>query len=326
MIKRKIIAMLFATCLFVSSFTGCGRNGPETQQVTADSFVSNGEFSYLLTGFGSDNVITNATTTNKTNDEVSVTINSDMLVYTGTITVETKKYEESVAAVNQLLSSYDCFIEKSEERLRDDSDGALYTYDLVVRINSSQYNDLMNNVSKFGTVTSKTSSVENVTSAYNDIESNLELLRAKQDRYLKLLSETTDEATAVEIENKLDEIIDSIEHYETKKSMLELDVAYSYVFITISEIKEHVAQIEHDDTFFTRLWNQFVNTYYGFVMFLEDFVFFIINATPYVVLFSLIWIVLNKTGLIRFIPIISKFATKKRKVNKATETKLDDSK
>ena len=66
------------------------------------------------------------------------------------------------------------------------------------------------------------------------------------------------------------------------------DVAYSFVNISINEVKEYTPEPVKKDTFGQRLINTVSDTASNFLIFLEELLFLIISLFPYLVLIGIV--------------------------------------
>jgi len=309
---KRLIPLFLSFCLLM----GCGSSNSLYDSVSDshNSITSAGSAS----GFGSYNGINSAnnhntsieSSTNKQNtsttnnntstkSESDTTFSKDMLIYRGSVELTTKQYEESIKALRSIFDTYDCFIEESRAYTATDyNDNPLRRYTATIRVASKDYETMMNVVSELGAIEDKQSSVENLNVEYSDITTALRIYRAREDRYLKLLEQCENETDAIAIEDKLTEIAVTIAQYESRKTVIETDVAYSYIDVVIKEVKEYTSQIQHSDNFFVRLWKEIVNTFFGFINFVEALIFFIIRISPYLLLIWLILFVAKKVKLI----------------------------
>lgn len=250
------------------------------------------------------------------NNSVDTKFDRDMLVYEGSIRITTKSYDKAISELDELYKKYDCFISSSTEYQTYDE---LMNYSATIRVNSSQYEDLMDGVSNLGTLARKTSEVTNMSMEYSDIVTALRIYKARQERYLKMLENCYDESDAIAIEDKLTDLEVTIGQYESRKALIETDVAYSYINLEIEEVKEYTSQVNHTDGFFTRFRKEVINTFFGFIDFLENALFFVIRIIPYVVFFFILYIVIKKLGLLKKLPKIRK--KKKPEIENKSETK-----
>lgn len=224
------------------------------------------------------------------------TIQKDMLVYEGAVTVTTKDYEASIAALNEMYETYDCFIESSREYTQYsqyDSNGTM-RYNATIRVNSGDYDSFMNGTEKLGVVDSKSSNVQNMNVEYSDAVTALRIQEARLERYISRLEEETDNEIALQIEREIANIQIEVQQLEARKRTIETDVAYSYVDLTLIEVRAYTSQVTHSDPLHVRLWAEVVNTYYEFTNFLVYALFFIIHALPYILILVVLWFVFRK--------------------------------
>lgn len=223
-------------------------------------------------------------------------IDKDMLVYRGSVSITTKEYDSALEALSELYSKYDCFIESSNEysNYRYSDGSTMMTYRATIRVNSKDYDTFMNGVSNLGVVASKSSNVQNMNMEYSDTVTALRIYQARLDRYLARLETETDNEIAIQLEREVTDIQVTLQQLEARKSLIETDVAYSYVDLEIEEVKAYTSQITHDDPLHKRVWAEIVNTYYEFTEFLTNLLFFIIHAFPYLVILGIVVFVLRK--------------------------------
>ena len=72
---------------------------------------------------------------------------------------------------------------------------------------------------------------------------------------------------------------------------IETDVAYSYVNISINEVKQYREEPVKNDTFIQRLGNTVSDTVSDFLDFLEELLFVIIHLLPYLILIGIIVVI-----------------------------------
>ena len=230
-------------------------------------------------------------------------IKKEMLVYTCNMTVDVLEFDDAVANFNESYNDGG-----SDSRWYYDDMEKWRTYSATVRVPSADYEEFCSKSAELGDLRSRNSYVENVSSEYYDLSTTLEIYEAKEERYISLLATITEDAYAVSIEKELTNLQVEIAKIKTRMNEIKTNVAYSFVNITINEVKEYTAEPVKTDTFGQRLANTLSETGSGFLVFLEDLLFFIIAVFPYLILI----------GIIAFIVIFIIKKTKKRKALKAS--------
>lgn len=250
-------------------------------------------------------------------------IKKEMLVYTCNMTVDVLEFDDAVANFKASLDSYGGFVENesyndggSDSRWYYDDIEKWRTYSATVRVPSADYEEFCNKAAELGDLRSRNADVQNVSSEYYDLSTTLEIYEAKEERYISLLASITEDAYAVSVERELTDLQVEIAKIKSRMNDIKTDVAYSYVNITLNEVREYTAEPVKTDTFGQRLANTLSDTGSGFLVFLEDLLFFIIAVFPYLILI----------GIVAFIVIFIIKKTKKRKTQKASaEPKPEES-
>lgn len=246
---------------------------------------------------------------NKNNNNSNVIIAEDKLIYKCNVDIETLNFDESYKMLQDMMTKYNCFI--SSERFSDDSVSYFYTgysydYDnfkagrvdeIVIRVPSANYKSFVAEYGNLGNVTSKTQTVDNITQEYYDTTSQVEGLKAQMERLEIMLAQATEIEDMVTINQAITELQYEINKLSTYIRTMDSDVAYSYVTMTLREVLEY-SEVEtpiKTNTFFDRLKNQCVDTWEGFLEFLEDLLFAIIGLIPAIVILGIVYVIVRIT-------------------------------
>lgn len=302
LVAAALSAVLLAGCsdgyAYFSESTN-GSSGYKSDSYTTASYDSSGVLQHSDAADPGDYAANN-------NEESSGSLTADsiqkeMLVYSCYMDVDTLDFDTSLNSFKNTLDIYGGFVET--EHFSDGGGGGRWyneneekwqSYSATVRIPSSNYDAFCNSAGGLGDLRSKTSTVENLSQEYSDLSTSLEIYEAKEQRYIALLADITEDEYAVEIERELTNIQIQIASIKTRMNRISTDVAYSYVYFTLNEVKEYVSAPVKTDTFFDRLGNTFSNAGRGFLEFLEGLLFFLIYTVPYFVLIGIVVFVIVK--------------------------------
>lgn len=254
----------------------------------------------------------------ETNDPNSAeeSLKKEMLVYYCTMEIDTLDFDAALTSFRNTLDMYGGFIE--QENYNDGGGGGRWYYEnsekwqsytATLRVPSKNYEDFCNAAGNLGDLRGRNARVENVSQEYSDLSTTLEIYEAKEARYIALLANITEDEYAVAIEKELTEIQIQIANIRTRMNAIRTDVAYSYVYITLNEVKEYVSEPVKTDTFLDRLSVTLKDAGEGFLEFLEGLLFLIIYLAPYLVLI----------GAVVFAVIAITKKSKKRKERKRAE-------
>jgi len=256
-------------------------------------FKSGGTFeeSYVETG---DDYSDSDSDSNVVTEDTGV-IDTEMLIYRGNVRIKTENFAESVAAFKADIKALGGFIESQ------DLDTGLNMYDTrrdlqefvaVVRIPSSAFHDVMDGASKYGKIIHSTTEVENIAQEYASTSASLEVYETKRKRYLELMSRAENMSDMVELEREVTNIESQIASYKSALSVMDTDVAYSTLTVTISN---RIDDLEvADDTFISRLSKAFKDSFRWFVTFIENVIIWVVLYWWYIALLIVLIILIKK--------------------------------
>lgn len=299
-----LCALILTACGSSSeSYSAKASNGAYADAAYDNSYD---EYAYSDEGFAEEEVDVNSSAADG-NDSVSANaIQREMLVYSCSMSVDTLDFQASLDSLKNSLDMYGGFIEK--ENFSDGGGGGRWynaddekwqTYSATFRVPSKNYEEFCKAAADTGDMRSKTANVENVSTEYNDLSTTLAIYEAKEQRYISMLADISDDEYAIAIEKELTDIQVKIAGLKTRMNAIETDVAYSYVYITLNEVREYTQPAPSTETFGDRLLETLKETGSGFLDFLEGLLFLIIHLAPYLVLIGIITVIVVKLVRLR---------------------------
>lgn len=317
--KKYLAAILTIICtisLFGCGDTGVSRdtNGVYSNALSVDSIVSSSKNDYISMGAeveGYDGAYTEEyeemnKDSNSDESNIKIVTSGDQkiifdekLVYYCSMDMETKNYDSSYLALRGLIEKHGGIIEN--ERFSDSNSYlSEYRYSgvgvqrkviMTIRIPSSNYYSFLNETAECDIhITSKNSSVENITQTYYDTQTSLEGLKTQLARLESMLEVTYDIDDLIQLNDRISKLEIEIAQQQTEIRRMDTDVAYSYVNIELSEVAEYTEIDEpiKTNTFFDRLKNQIKDTWNGFLSFCEWLLFTIIGLIPAIIILGII--------------------------------------
>lgn len=243
------------------------------------------------------------------NDKASnIILAEDKLVYRCTVDIETLNFDESYSSLQELMSEYNCIVES--EDFGDDSVSYFYTNyyssdkyisgktdTIIIRVPSDNYKNFVNDYGKLGNIVSKNQTVENITQKYYDTTSQVNGLKEQMARLEGMLEQATEIEDMITINKEITDLQSQINSLTTQIITMDTDVAYSYVTLTLEEVVEYTDMESpvKTNTFVDRLKNQCIDTWKGFLQFLENLIFAIISLIPAIVILGVIYIIIRIT-------------------------------
>ena len=143
--------------------------------------------------------------------ETEQAVNTEKLVYRGSLSIQTREYDKSAAALREKVNAFGGFIENENEY----SQGGYYTGKeqkslwvlyMNVRIPTERFEEFMGGAEDIGNITSRSSSAENISRVYNDVSAQIEALEKQQKRLLEMMDRAETIEDMIAVEDRLSEV------------------------------------------------------------------------------------------------------------------------
>lgn len=260
-----ILCCLFTSCNAAADKDYAGNSSPEMAPSTGGDY-----------GYG-DTKLPNS---NNTTDEEAQLVQK--IIRTVYMEAQTKEFDNAVTSIRQALIAAGGFEESFSSNNRSYGSTGYYSRSatMTLRIPAEKLDAFLGEVGGLLHITSQRSNVQNVTNEYYDIEARLNVLESERTAYEAMLQSAKTTSEMLSIRDRLYDVIEEIEAYKTRLRVLESQVAYSTVHMTLSEVVEYSKVSEQDETFGDRIYDAFWTGWYSFVDNAEDFaVWFVRNVT-----------------------------------------------
>ena len=300
---KKFMTMLLTTVLTAGLLTGCGGSSPASDGASntaapyeaydnyapaADADygagIAQNSYSMATAAEEAEYVDSEYQEENKTTQNMdSMTLLEEKLVYRCNLSIETLDYAGTMKSIKEAISKYGGIIQSENET--DSSyewyyadyrktQGTMRNY-IEVRVPTANYDNFVSAMDGIGKITSKSSSIDNISQQYYDTTTQIEALKIQEKNLLEMLEQCSTIEEMITVQDKLTSVQYDISRLQTNKRYMDVDVAYSYVNISIDEVMEFRVEEEpvKTNTFMDRLVNTIKSTYSGFLMFLEIILF-----------------------------------------------------
>ena len=233
------------------------------------------------------------------------------VVYSSYIGLESKKYDDDVDKVKELVTANGGYFESSS--MYGNSENANRSASFTARIPSKNYDTFMTSVGDVGSLVSKNESVDDITSNYVDVQARIKSLNTKLERLQELEANAENVTELLEIEDRINDVQYQIESYTAQKKVYDDQVDYSTINIDITEVSTYT------ETKADSAWNRFIeafgDSFMGFTSFLQSFVIILIYLLPYLIII----------GIILFIIFRVRKKAKSKKLDKKADKPADSS-
>ena len=319
---RKLLPLLMAVMLVLSVvLAGCGAKSESAMDSAAPGASADGgyygngaemkgESFYDDMDYAVEEGFENATADSMTESpaEVNVSAVQKIILYLN-YEIETLEFDRSAAALEALCTQLGGYIQDSyrsgDSINYDNLHNASYTF----RIPSDRLDDFRTGAEAVGTVTSVSTSSENVTEQYYDIESRLASLRTQEERLLALMEKSETLTDVIELEQALADVTYEIESLTGKLRHFDSLVDYSTVRVQLNEVVKYSETPVVVRTVWDRMGRRFMNSVDGIVEFGEDLLVSVVGSLPVLALLAVIFAVI-------FFPVRALFRKVKGKVKK----------
>ena len=264
--------------------TQAASDGYYSKSAGADSYVAGEDWEYEY-GYEENFDTKDMSVTNGSPDKIDNEVNIDpeagrLLIRTVTMSAETKEFDRVKTDVEAQIKFLGGYIEYSSIA-GTGNDRDLRTAYYQVRIPADQLDTLLEKVGNSCTIISSGESTSDVTLEYVDSKARVESLRVEYDQLLELLDNAQDLDTIIVLQNRLSDVRYEIECYESRIRVLENQVTYATLNLSLSEVLEETEIEEpHVVTYQERVSEQFADTWENTKIFFQDLLLDIIAAIP----------------------------------------------
>ncbi len=203
-----------------------------------------------------------------------------MIIKTGTMNLETEKYDETINQINDYVKKAGGFITNSSSQVNASGkkQGAI-----TIRITSDKYDMMIKDMSNFGKVLNSQINGNDVTSEYIDLQARMTTQAELEKRLLSLLNEKTAKLVdVVEVEEKLSSVRQNIEQSQGRMKYLKNQSDFST--LTVSVYEPSLMITSSGGGFFYEIERGFSKGLKGFTEVLSGMITFFIALMPVVIL------------------------------------------
>lgn len=207
------------------------------------------------------------------------------------IEAETEDLDALLEAITEQTKQLGGYFEQQE--IYNGSSNAQYRYrrgTMTIRIPAERLDEFVAKVTEESNIISSNETTDDVTLNYVAIESRIAALETEQTRLLELLAKAETTKDLLEIEERLTEVRTDLESITSELRVLDNQVNYGTVNLSVSEVKEYTV-VEEPETVWQRIGTGFMQSLKGLGKFFTNLFVFIIVASPYLVFIAAIVVV-----------------------------------
>ena len=220
--------------------------------------------------------------------------NSQKLIKTLRISMETLEFEESLNKLNALIFEKGGYVESSTVSGTSYNNRAHRTAQYVIRIPAEQLDQAESDLGKLGNVISSTSEVSDVSLTWADTESKIKALEIQRDNLLSMLEKADNLSDLLQIQDHLTEVEYRLESAASQMRVLENQVSYSTIHLNLEEVRVYTE--EDPETFGQRISRSFKSSLESIGEFFTDLAVFLAGNLPVILCWAAV-IVLTILGI-----------------------------
>ena len=225
--------------------------------------------------------------------------------------VETENLDTVLQQIDDRVAQLGGYIESSYVQNGSAYSGRRYrNANMTIRIPAKDLEAFVDRVGDVTNVVSSQKTVEDVTLNYVATESRMKALQAEEARLLELIGKAGSLADLLTLEQRLTEVRTELEKVTSALKVLENQVDYATIHLSISEVKEYT-DVTEPETVWERISVGFVESLEGVGNFFVELFVFVVVASPYLVLLGAI-----TAGIIVMIRIANRKKSKKAEEKK----------
>lgn len=230
MTKSPRVRRFFALIL-VAAVVGMGVSGCAKRAAVSPGFESAtiGKGNSSLGTSGTESSVPASTTTA---DQQALT--DRKIIFNASLSLDVVDAEKALSDCEILVAKYGGFVADSSLQKSDTKVVATAT----LRVPAAQVTQLMTGLAGLGTITSRSSGSEDVTSQYIDIQARLKVLRAEEEQLVGFLKKATNIKDMLAVQEQLRSVRTEIEQYEGQQRYMDNATSLATVTAQLTQTTE----------------------------------------------------------------------------------------
>ena len=209
---------------------------------------------------------------------------SRKLIKTVSLSFETEAFDAFTETVDRSAAACGGYIEQSEVSGGSRSKAGRFA-SYTVRIPVNRLEEFSSEVSTAGVVTNKTSSQEDVTLTYVDIEAHITALQTERESLLRLLEQAESIEDIISIQDRITGVQYELESYTSRLRTYDNLIDYATIHLYVSEV-EYEEEIIESPSVWAQIGKNLKNAVRG--KFFRGLFVFLVSALPYLAVVAVI--------------------------------------
>jgi hypothetical protein len=207
------------------------------------------------------------------------------IIKTGSISIEVSEFDEAAAVVEQLAAAAGGFVSNSNSYITSEGQKR---GTITIRVPAVGFDSVLLEIKKLGDVKSTSSSGQDVTEEYIDLEARLGNYKRQEGRFLSILENATTVEDVLKVEEQLGRVRGEIERIEGRLRYLDNYIDLSTITVSLEE-----------PTPITRKWglrDALSDSVEGFIYSTNSVIIFVGNALPWIIFLLVLVVIFRRLG------------------------------
>ena len=281
---KRYLSILIVLVLLLSVLTGCGAASKEmaAYDAAAPEAAPMETMAAMM-----EEVLYDEVTSASGSDGAAAMPIDQKLIRTVNMDAETMSMNALVSWLDSRVAELGGYYEeKSIRRSGSRADGKYNQYaDMMIRIPAQNLDRFVSQMGEEANILSTSETTENVTLTYVSTQSRVQALETEQKRLLELLENAESMEDLLTIEERLTDVRWELENYASQLRVLDNQVNYSTIYLSIREVEEPTVIVER--TVWQKIGDGFTENAGDMWDGLVNFFIWLISAIPYLIPLSL---------------------------------------
>lgn len=222
---RRFLALILVVAVVAMTVSGCAKRAavsPGFDSATSDKGNS----------LGTSGTESSAPVPKTATDQQAAT--DRKIIFNASLSLDVIDAEKAFSDCEILVAKYGGFVAQSSLQKSDTQ--VLAT--AVLRVPAARVTELMNGLAGLGTITSRNSGSDDVTSQYIDIQARLKVLRAEEVQLVGFLKKATNIKDMLAVQEQLRTVRTQIEQYEGQQRYMDNATSLATVTVQLAQTTE----------------------------------------------------------------------------------------
>ncbi|MCX7772539.1 MAG: DUF4349 domain-containing protein [Clostridia bacterium] len=158
------------------------------------------------------------------------------IIKEGNASVETKEFDKTIEALDQLIDSVGGFSEVRTVKGKNSQNSSPRYANYVFRVPAGVFENVMNDLGSVGTVIESNSKGTDITDQYMDAQTRINTLKVQEQTLIEIMAKATKLEDVITLESRISEVRYEIESLENTLKNYDRLVAFSRITVNIQEV------------------------------------------------------------------------------------------